>query len=61
MFFSFYFLLRYSLISGVNYKTYNSGKSGGTSGWVNYRDTSTKTVTTYNGIPCYYSGITTNI
>ena len=47
--------------SGVNYKTYNSGKSGGTSGWVNYRDTSTKTVTTYNGIPCYYSGITTNI
>lgn len=50
-----------SLTSGVNYKTYKSGKSGATSSWVSYRDTTAKTVTVYNGNPCYYVGITTNV
>ena len=46
---------------GVNYKIYKSGKSGATSAWAGYRDDSSKTVTVYNGIPCYYAAKTMNV
>lgn len=45
----------HSVVAGVNYKVYSSGKSGSKSGWRSYEDDISNRIVVYNGVPCYYA------